>query len=185
MPSTTRSATTTRLMRSRLVAGVAMTCAAFGVASVAATQAQAATGTTRPAKWGFHTSSGTKSTVSGLLPLPSGQTVVSGLLSGVAGSFDTLLTGWTTYGPTAVVQTLTSGHNGLGALTVTSAGAWTGAASPSFAVTPGVRYSAAGWFRASTAGHSVGLALQFHDASGAIISEGNQLGQSSTDTTTG
>ena len=187
MPPSSRSAATFRLMRSRFVAGAALTCATVGVAALVAPQAQAAT---RPTKWGVTktTTSTTKTTTtstSTLLPLPSGQSVVGGLLSGVAGTFDTVLTGWTAYGPTSVLQTLLSGHNALGALSVTSAGPWTGATSPTFAVTPGVRYSATGWFRGASAGHSVGLALQFRDASGAVISDGNQIGQPSTDTTSG
>ena len=148
MPSSLRSAATQGPTRSRLVAGAALTCAALGVVSLTGTQAQAAT---RPSKWGVSRTTTTKTTTTTkaapLLSLPSGQSVVGGLLSGVAGTFDSVLTGWTAYGPTTVLQTLLSGHNALGALAITSAGPWTGATSPSFAVTAGQRYSATGWFR--------------------------------------
>lgn len=185
MPSSSRSITASRLMGSRLVRGAAFTCAALGLATLTSTSAQAASRTVGVVKSSTTRTTSTKISTAALLPLPSGQAIVGGLLSEVAGTFDSILTGWTTYGRTALTQTFASGHNGLGALSVTSAGPWTGATSPSFAVKPGVRYSATGWFRGTTAGHFVGLALQFHDASGALISEGNQLGQGSTDTTSG
>ncbi len=116
---------------------------------------------------------------------PSGQTTMTGLLSGVASTFGSLLTGWTSYAGASVVQTLSVGHTGLGALSVTSAGPWTGATSSTFAATPGLRYSASTWANAQSAGHSVGVALQFRDASGSTIGLGTQLGQPVVDTTSG
>ena len=191
MISSTRS-TSTAQPHSRLVTGITVICATLGIVSLMGTQAQAAARPTDIAKsartkWGRTPTPTRKSkaAASAPQPLPSGQSVTSGLLPGSASTFGTAATGWTAYGPTTVAQTTSSGHSAPGALSVTSAGPWTGASSPSFAVQPRVRYSATGWFRGASAGHLVGLALQFHDASGALISEGNQIGQASTDTTSG
>ena len=97
-----------------------------------------------------------------------------------------MLTGWTSYGGAVVAQTLSVGRSGMGALSVTSAGPWTGASSGTFAATAGLRYSASTWVKALTAGHSVALAFQFRDASGAVITTlGTQMSQPITDTTTG
>ncbi|MCW2548859.1 MAG: cellulose-binding family [Mycobacterium sp.] len=112
---------------------------------------------------------------------PSGQTTVQGLLSLGASAFSTLTTSWFSYLGGTATQTALLGHSALGALAVTSSGPWTGASSPSFAVTPGARYGASTWAMAKSAAHSVGVALQFHDATGALISSATQLGQPLTD----
>ncbi|MCW2550183.1 MAG: Endoglucanase precursor [Mycobacterium sp.] len=113
--------------------------------------------------------------------VPPGQTTTSGMLPPAASSFDSANTGWTSYGGAGVAQTLSAGHAAPGALAVTSAGGFTGAASPAFTVTPGARYSASAWLRSKATGHQVGLALQFRDASGAVISAASQLGQTLVD----
>ena len=125
----------------------------------------------------------TKQTATVLSNVPSGQTTLTGLLPAAASTFGSLLTGWTSYSGGIVAQIPSIGRSALGALSVISNGPWTGATSSTFAVTPGTRYSANTWAKALTAGHSVGLALQFRDATGATIGLGTQLGQPVTDTT--
>ncbi|HEX4432139.1 MAG TPA: glycoside hydrolase family 5 protein [Frankiaceae bacterium] len=115
---------------------------------------------------------------------PSGQSTTTGLLSSVATGFGSAQTGWSSFGGAGVIQLPTIGRLAAGALAVTSSGPWSGASSGSFAVTPGARYSASTWVSALSAAHSVGVALQFRDASGAVISLGTQLGQPVTDSTT-
>jgi endoglucanase len=115
---------------------------------------------------------------------PSGQTTRTSLLPPAATAFGSVQTGWSSYSGAGVIQTSTVGRLASGALSVTSNGPWTGASSSTFAVTPGLRYSASTWVSARTAAHAVGLAMQFRDTSGAVISAGTQLGQSVTDTTT-
>jgi hypothetical protein len=102
----------------------------------------------------------------------------------VATGFGSAQTGWSSFGGAGVIQLPTIGRLAAGALAVTSSGPWSGASSGSFAVTPGARYSASTWVSALSAAHSVGVALQFRDASGAVISLGTQLGQPVTDSTT-
>ena len=117
---------------------------------------------------------------------PTGQTTLAGLLPSAATAFGSALTGWSSYAGAGVGQLPAIGRLAAGALAVTSAGPWTGAASSSFAVTPGVRYSASTWVSALSAAHSVGLAFQFRDASGALITGwGTQLSQPAVDTTSG
>ncbi|HEX4018756.1 MAG TPA: cellulase family glycosylhydrolase [Frankiaceae bacterium] len=117
---------------------------------------------------------------------PAGQTTVSGLLSSAATAFGSAATGWSSYAGGGVIQLPTVGRLATGALAVTSRGPWTGASSGNFNVTPGVRYSASTWASALSAAHSVGLAMQFRDASGALItSYGTQMSQPVIDTTSG
>jgi endoglucanase len=128
----------------------------------------------------------TKTAAVTLTAAPSGQTTLTGLLAGAASTFGSVLTGWTSYGGAVVAQTLSVGRSGMGALSVTSAGPWTGASSSTFRATAGLRYSASTWVKALTAGHSVALAFQFRDAGGAVITTlGTQMSQPITDTTTG
>ena len=108
---------------------------------------------------------------------PSGQTTLNGVLTGAAATFSNAQTGWSSYAGTTVRQLSSVGHNAAGALSVQSAGPWTGATSPRFAVTPGMRYAATSWVRAQTVGHSVGMALRFYDRNGALIKAGTQIGQ--------
>ena len=121
-----------------------------------------------------------------LTNLPSGQTTLTGLLPAAASTFGSVVTGWTSYGGSIVAQIPSIGRSALGALSVISAGPWTGATSSTFAATAGVHYSASTWVKALTAGHSVAIAFQFRDASGALITSlGTQMSQPITDTTTG
>ena len=131
------------------------------------------------------TSSSTSTTSTGTTTASSGLTTVGGILTGVASQFSDTGTGWTSYGGDLVHQVTDAGHSGAGSLEVTSAGAWKGAASPSFSVTVGDRYTATAWSLARTTSQSVGLALRFFDAQGAVITAGNQIGQGvATSTTT-
>jgi hypothetical protein len=118
-----------------------------------------------------------------VVPAPSGQTTLSGLLPVSDSTFSTGPTTWSSYLGGGVSQTDAVGHDGAGALAVVSAGAWSGAMSLSFAATPGARYSASAWVVAQTAGHSVGLGLQFRDSSGAVISGASLTGQRLLDST--
>ena len=128
-------------------------------------------------------SAGQRTSQNGAAPAPGGQTTVAGLLSTVSSVFSSADTGWTPYGATAVSQVSSVGHLATGALSVRSAGPWTGSVSPSFAATPGARYSATSWVMAASAGHGVGLALRFYDANGALLGTGTQVGQGATDST--
>lgn len=111
-----------------------------------------------------------------LTTVATGQTV--GAVS--TWSFDTAA-GWTPVGAATVDVNTTLGHLLTGSLAVTSAGAYTGADSPHVSVVPGDRYFAGGWASATSVGHHVGVALRFYDATGAVISAGTQIGQSSVD----
>ncbi len=117
--------------------------------------------------------------------VPPGQSTSGGLLTPAASTFATPGSPWSSYsgGTASVVSSV--GHTAAGALAVTSAGPWTGAASPAFAVTPGARYTASAWVLAKSAAHSVGVALQFRDGSGTLISSATQLGQNLTDSASG
>ena len=114
---------------------------------------------------------------------PAGLTTITGLLPAGASTFVGGLTGWVSYGGATVAQIPSIGRTALGALSVVSSGPWTGATSSTFAATAGARYTAATWVKALTAGHSVALAFQFRDASGAVITSlGTQMSQPITDT---
>ncbi|MBV9291796.1 MAG: cellulase family glycosylhydrolase [Frankiales bacterium] len=115
---------------------------------------------------------------------PSGQSTVSVLLPASATSFAGATTGWSSLG--AAVSWLAGvGHNAPGALAVTSAGVMTAANSPSFAVTPGARYSVGGWLRAALTGHSVTMGVRFYDATGKFVGgPSTETGQPVTDSAT-
>ena len=110
---------------------------------------------------------------------PAGQaTVVK-----TAYDFGSGLTGWSPVAnPASWVAGI--GHNAAGALAVTTAGMFTGAVSPKFAVTPGARYSADAWTLAALTGHNVGVAIKFLDSSGNAIAGSVQFSQAVTDNAT-
>jgi len=108
---------------------------------------------------------------------PSGQTQTGGLLPAASLAFPTAATGWAAYsgGTPGFVDTV--GRSAPGALTVTTAGPWTGAVSPTFSVAPGARYIAGGYVRAVTGSSTMALGLRFRDSSGAVIAAGSQVAQ--------
>ena len=169
------------LALSTTLAAVGVSGTAFAATKPAAKRAVA----TKPAvtKTAATKTIATKQTAAVLSNAPTGQTTLTGLLPAAASAFGSVLTGWSSYAGGVVAQIPSIGRSALGALSVVSNGPWTGASSSTFAVTPGTRYSANTWAEALTAGHSVGLALQFRDATGATIGLGTQLGQPVTDTT--
>lgn len=130
-------------------------------------------------------SAATRSTsLTTLTAAPAGQTTTGGLLDAADSAFSGGPVGWLPYGGAAVSVVSDVGDTALGALAVTSAGGYTGAASPYFGVQPGARYRAAGWALASGAGHSVSFALRFYDAAGSVIGAGTEVGDAVTDSTT-
>jgi hypothetical protein len=111
---------------------------------------------------------------------PTGQATVVSSETG----FGSGLAGWLALtAPTAWISTV--GHAAAGAVAVTASGVNTAATSPTFAVTPGARYSAEAWTKAALTGHKVGVALRFFDASGANISSATQIGQAVSNLVTG
>jgi hypothetical protein len=139
-------------VKKRVVASVAAVAVALTAASVIAT-------TNRPS-----VVSATQST----------QTVASATFTGN-------ITSWTPYG-NSVISYSSQGHSAAGSLQTTSpGGGWSGAVSPKFSVTSGLRYTASGWGGSSTGAHSVGLAEQFFNSSGQVISSATQVGQGEPD----
>jgi hypothetical protein len=122
--------------------------------------------------------------LSALVNAPSGQTTVGGVLPVSATAFSLPTTGWSSLtAPVAWVPAI--GHSAAGALAVTASGLFSAAGSPTFAVTPGARYSASAWMRAALTSHEVGVGLRFYDANGSVIPAGNELSQAVTDVATG
>jgi hypothetical protein len=108
---------------------------------------------------------------------PGGQASSGGLLPASALVFPTSDTGWTSYSAGSAGFADSLGRDALGALSVTTAGAWTGAASPTFPVVPNARYTATGYVRAATGSSTMALGLRFRDSTGAVITAGTQVGQ--------
>src|SRR4051812_2743774 len=111
---------------------------------------------------------------------PSGQTTVAAPLPAAATTFGSGVGGWVA-GRMSLAWTKAVGHTAPGALAVTTAGDRSAVASPTFAVTPGARYSADAWTLAAAVGHNVGLALRFYAADGSQIAAGTQTGEAVTD----
>jgi hypothetical protein len=149
---------------------------AVGIVAVAAAVMSVALPADAGAKKRAATTTTVTSTSTTPTVLPAGQTSV------VASSatFGSGLAGWLPLGaPTAWVGSV--GHTGAGALAVTASGLNTAAASPSFSVTPGARYSADAWSLAAVTGHQVGVAMKFFNSSGAVVAGSTQFGQPVTD----
>src|SRR3954469_9611015 len=111
---------------------------------------------------------------------PTGQTTVAAPLPAGATTFGSGVGGWVA-GRMSLAWSQAVGHTASGALALTTAGDRSAVASPTFAVTPGARYSADAWTLAAAVGHNVGLALRFYAADGSQIAAGTQTGEAVTD----
>ena len=119
---------------------------------------------------------GTAQPAGGLPTLPTPGQHTTPVFSGTASNFSTQPTGWTPRRARLGWSTR-EGHRGAGALKVIASAYQGGAVSPAFTVSPGGRYTASAWVKAATRAATAQPALQFFDASGAVIDSATQLAQ--------